>query len=84
MIVFAVQRMKLFPILIQYAQELSGFCVAFFLGEKYLMLHVNIDWIAKVENLAFALFTAFVIGLIKYLFPNGIKKLATIFKKKKR
>jgi hypothetical protein len=84
MIVFAVQRMKLFPILIHYAQELTGFCVAFFLGQNYLMLHVHIDWVAKAENLAFALFTAFVIGLIKYLFPNGIKKLMAIFKKKRR
>jgi hypothetical protein len=81
MIVFAVQRMKLFPILIHYAQELTGFCVAFFLGQQYLILNIEIDWVAKAENLAFALFTAFVIGLIKYLFPNGIKKCATILKK---
>ena len=84
MIVFAVQRMKLFPILFHYAQELSGFCVAFFLGHNYLILNVPIDWIAKAENLAFALFTAFIIGLIKYLFPNGIKKFMSVFKKKKR
>lgn len=83
MIVFAVQRMKLFPILIHYAEELTGFCVAFFLGQQYLVLHVPIDWIARAENLAFSLFFAFIIALIKYLFPNGIKKFINIFKKKK-